>query len=234
MDSMYGDGLTVGLCGDDVSNFICYPISDGMRQERKFHCNWGFNVQCPGPGESESWTAHVKFDDVKEQLARMDGSTFGGLTPYQIAERTDTIIKWALFDRDPIDSFDFGNVTLLGDAAHPLLPYGSQGATQAIMDGEALGICYEQAMSDGLGIKGCVKAYSDVRCGPTGKVVLANRQMGSTAVLRVAKEKCEGMASEDKSKWCKENGDKLHNDVIMAYRRSMPTSVRHVKRPRVA
>ena len=39
-------------------------------------------------------------------------------------------IGWALFDRDPLDSFDFGSVTILGDAAHPLLPYGSQGATQ--------------------------------------------------------------------------------------------------------
>jgi len=46
-------------------------------------------------------------------------------------ERTEKIIGWSLFDRDPLKSFDFGNVTLLGDAAHPLLPYGSQGATQA-------------------------------------------------------------------------------------------------------
>ena len=32
--------------------------------------------------------------------------------------------RWALFDRDPLKTFDFGSVTLLGDAAHPLLPYG--------------------------------------------------------------------------------------------------------------
>lgn len=50
---------------------------------------------------------------------------------HSLEERTEKIIGWSLFDRDPLKSFDFGNVTLLGDAAHPLLPYGSQGATQA-------------------------------------------------------------------------------------------------------
>ena len=50
---------------------------------------------------------------------------------HTLEERTEKIIGWSLFDRDPLKSFDFGNVTLLGDAAHPLLPYGSQGATQA-------------------------------------------------------------------------------------------------------
>ncbi|CAJ1443897.1 unnamed protein product, partial [Effrenium voratum] len=69
------------------------------------------------------------------------------LTPLQMAERTEKIIGWCLFDRDPLESFDFSNVTLLGDAAHPLLPYGSQGATQAIMDAEALGVCYQNAMA---------------------------------------------------------------------------------------
>merc|ERR1712110_627248 len=99
-------------------------------------------------------------------------NVFGGCTPLQIAQKTDKILAWALFDRDPLKSFDFGTVTLLGDAAHPLLPYGSQGATQAIMDAEALGVAYGRAMADGTGIEGAVKMYSDMRCGPSGKVVI--------------------------------------------------------------
>merc|ERR1712056_122376 len=100
---------------------------------------------------------------------------FGGVTPLQIAQRTEKILAWALFDRDPLKSFDFGTVTLLGDAAHPLLPYGSQGASQAIMDAEAIGEAYKRAMADGSGIRGAVKLYSDMRCEISGKVVLANR-----------------------------------------------------------
>lgn len=155
---------------------------------------------------------------------------FGGLTPLQIAERTEKIIGWALFDRDPLESFDFGNVTLLGDAAHPLLPYGSQGATQAIMDAEALGIAYQSAMEAGTGVEGCVKEYSEARCEVSGRVVVANRSMGSTAVLREAKRKCIGMPVEEKKKWCQENGKRLYEDVIQAYRKAMPKSVRATRR----
>ena len=152
----------------------------------------------------------------------------------QIAARTEKIIAWALFDRDPIDSFDFGTVTLLGDAAHPLLPYGSQGATQAIMDAESLGVAYQEAMAAGTGIKGCVQSYSAMRCEVSGKVVIANRNMGSTAILRAASENCEGKTREEKIAWCEENGVKMYRDVITTYRKAMPRSVRPEKRLKVA
>lgn len=229
VDELNGDGNTVSLCGDEVSNFICYPVSDSQRKEGKFHCNWGFNATRPEPGGVESWVNLAKVEDIEKELAGMDGNTFGGLTPLQIAQKTEKIIGWALFDRDPLASFVFegyDNVTLIGDAAHPLLPFGSQGATQAIMDSEALGVCYDEAMQKGEGVKGCIKRYSDCRAKVTGEVVIANRDMGSTKVLRVANEKTVGMDKEAKTKWCEENGAQLHDDVIKAYRASMPKNVR--------
>merc|ERR1711920_152259 len=197
-----------------------------MGENGKFHCNWGWVATRPEPKGIESWTALAKVDDFREELAALDGNKFGGLTPLQIAQKTEKIIGWALFDRDPLDTFDFGPVTLLGDAAHPLLPYGSQGATQAIMDGEALGVCYADAMEAGTGVRGCVKAYSEVRCEVSGKVVIANRDMGSTAVLRVVNQQCKGMSLEEKRNWCKEKGKELHDEVIQKYRAAMPKSVR--------
>merc|ERR1711862_292657 len=110
-------------------------------------------------------------------------------------------IEWAMFDRDPLESWDYGTVTLLGDAAHPLLPYGSQGASQAMMDAEALGVCFQRAIASGSGIEGAVKAYSDFRAEPAGKVVIANRTMGSTAVLRLADQECRNMTREQKIAW---------------------------------
>jgi hypothetical protein len=94
------------------------------------------------------------------------------------------------------------------------------------MDGEALGVCYDEAMKKGEGVKGCIKRYSDCRAKVTGEVVIANRDMGSTKVLRVANEKTAGMDKEEKTKWCAENGGQLHDDVIKAYRASMPKNVR--------
>merc|ERR1712072_1121794 len=114
---------------------------------------------------------------------------------------------------------DFGTGTLLGDAAHPLLPYGSQGASQAIMDGEALGACYAKAKAEGAGIAAAVKTYSDFRAGPAGKVVIANRTMGSTAVLRVADQECKGMTRQQKQ-WADKNGQTMFEEVITAYRGS--------------
>ncbi|CAE7332178.1 phzS [Symbiodinium sp. CCMP2456] len=151
VDSVSGDGRTVSLCGDQNCNFICYPISEKLRAQGRFHCNWGFCTLRPHPGGVESWTSLAKLEDIREELERMGANSFAGLSPLQMAERSDSIIGWALFDRDPLETFDFGNVTLLGDAAHPLLPYGSQGATQAIMDAEALGVCYQNAMQSGTG-----------------------------------------------------------------------------------
>jgi len=224
VDELMGDGNTVSLCGNEDGNFICYPVSDGMRKKGKTHCNWGFNAKRPEPG-LESWTAMAKIEDIEAELGAMDQNTFGGVTPLQIAQKTEKIIGWALFDRDPLDSFDFGNVTLLGDSAHPLLPYGSQGATQAIMDAEALGVAYKQAMADGTGVKGAVKKYSDMRCAISGKVVIANRDMGSTAVLREVEKKCTGMSRDDKKAWISEHGKDFFEEVIGSYRRSMPKSV---------
>ena len=52
------------------------------------------------------------------------------------------------------------------------------------MDAEALGVSYSKSIANGSGVVGAVKMYSDLRCEVSGKVVLANRNMGSTAVLR--------------------------------------------------
>lgn len=231
VDSLIGDGTTVSLCGnyDKPGNFICYPISERLRKEGKTLCNWAFcGHRFADPGAEGTWTNKSSVDEIREELLTFEGCKFGGLTPLQIAERTESIIGWALFDRDPLSSFDFGNVTLLGDAAHPLLPFGSQGATQAIMDAEALGVAFAQAKDStgNVSVQGVVKAYSDMRCDVSGKVVVANRGMGPTRVLQVVEEACKGMGRQDKEKWIQEHGAKQLTDVIQSYRKSMPKSVR--------
>lgn len=237
IDELIGSGCSVSLCGNYArpGNFICYPISEGKRRDGKTHCNWAFVSHRPDPGTGESWTNKSSVEDIRAEVSAFDGNFFGGLTPLQMAERTEGIIGWALFDREPLESFDFGRVTLLGDAAHPLLPFGSQGATQAILDAEALGVALTRALaacsSEGAEpevdvVRETVKIYSEMRCEVTGKIVLANRGMGPTRVLELIEEKCTGMPAKEKETWINETGRVLAREAISSYRAAMPKSVR--------
>ena len=76
-----------------------------------------------------------------------------------------------MVDRDPVDRWTFGRVTLLGDAAHPMYPRGGNGGAHAILDAEALARLLD-AMDDPVA---ALKAYEDERIEVTGEIVLTNR-----------------------------------------------------------
>jgi 2-polyprenyl-6-methoxyphenol hydroxylase-like FAD-dependent oxidoreductase len=86
----------------------------------------------------ESWTAT---STVEEFLAE-----FAGWDPrlQQLIERADTPGRWALLDREPLERWSHGRVTLLGDAAHPMFPFFAQGAAQSIEDAAVLAGCLAQ------------------------------------------------------------------------------------------
>jgi 2-polyprenyl-6-methoxyphenol hydroxylase-like FAD-dependent oxidoreductase len=95
-------------------------------------------------------------------------------------EATEEILEYPMVDRDPLDRWSFGRITLLGDAAHPMYPRGSNGAGQAIVDArfltgriKALG-----ATPDAL------IAYEKVRNPATANVVLTNRSDPPDTILR--------------------------------------------------
>ncbi|SNT55014.1 salicylate hydroxylase [Asanoa hainanensis] len=103
------------------------------------------NVVCVIEEDSwtrESWTDH---GDPAELRA-----AFAGWDPVvrALVDALDAPLKWALFDRLPFARWSEGPVTLLGDACHPMLPYGAQGAAQAIEDAAVLAACLRDAAAD--------------------------------------------------------------------------------------
>src|SRR5471030_893685 len=85
-----------------------------------------------------------------------------------------------MVDQEPLPRWSHGRITLLGDAAHPMVPRGSNGAGQAIVDARALTDC----LATGGTAVAALKAYEDRRLEATANVVRTNRQNPPDAILR--------------------------------------------------
>ena len=91
-----------------------------------------------------------------------------------------------MVDREPLKRWSFGLVTLLGDAAHPMYPSGSNGAAQAILDAGAL----SEAVAKSDSVEDALIAYQNARISPTTNVVLSNRDFLAERVLKLVDERC--------------------------------------------
>jgi len=84
----------------------------------------------------------------------------------------EQIFEYPMVDKDPIDRWTFGRVTLAGDAAHPMYPRGSNGAAQAAIDARTLADLLKKSSDP----RESLKAYEAARVEPAAKVVRTNRE----------------------------------------------------------
>jgi 6-hydroxynicotinate 3-monooxygenase len=115
----------------------------------------------------ESWSST---GDVRELRA-----AFAGFHPQvrHVLEACPSVNKWALFDRDPLPRWSKGNVTLLGDACHPMTPYMAQGAAMAIEDAAILSRCLKGVDRDG--VADAFRRFEATRKPRTSRVQLNSR-----------------------------------------------------------
>src|SRR5690606_15899931 len=97
-----------------------------------------------------------------------------------VLKQVDKCFRWALYDREPLPTWSKGRLTLLGDAAHPMLPHLGQGANQSIEDGMALATILSQV--DNAKVPAARLAYEKLRRARVAEVQRGSRQHG----LRVA------------------------------------------------
>jgi salicylate hydroxylase len=145
----HGTIVLYPLRGEELINVVAHYDDDSYRHE--------------------SWVERCSRDEVLDRYAGWDESLL------RLFGAGDTWYKWALYDRDPIPAWTRGRVTLLGDAAHPMLPYLGQGACQAIEDGAVLATALSAAGADppaGLG------RYERTRRPRASRVVLTARERG--------------------------------------------------------
>ncbi|MBO2453130.1 flavin-dependent oxidoreductase [Actinomadura barringtoniae] len=177
-------GRTLAVAGSNTrAKFVVYPISRPHEERGRALLNWVAEVRLPdasaGPAE---WDRTGSLDEVLPHYADW---RFDWLDVPALIAGTERILQYPMVDRDPLPFWSQGRVTLVGDAAHPMYPIGSNGGSQAILDARVL--AYELARSPS--VTEGLTAYDKARREQVNAIVLANREMPADRVLHTVAER---------------------------------------------
>jgi 2-polyprenyl-6-methoxyphenol hydroxylase-like FAD-dependent oxidoreductase len=163
------DGRTYIRIGSILTGkIVIYPIIDGIDGDGRQLINWMAEIKRE-TFEQNDWN---KPGDPADFLPLYASCQFDWLDVAQLIQDADQILEYPMVDKDPIDKWTFGRVTLAGDAAHPMYPRGSNGAAQAAIDARTLADLLKVASDP----RDALKEYEAARAGPAARVVRTNRE----------------------------------------------------------
>ena len=177
------DGRTMVWAGHPRQKFVLYPLLDlpAGRQQLNFIAE--LRTDETELLEREDWN---RGGDLADFLPQFEGWVFPWLdVPSLIASAPATFL-FPMVDRDPVERWSFGRTTLLGDAAHPMYPIGSNGASQAILDARTLTGCLLSYEDD---VERALQRYDEERRPATSAIVLANRGLGPELPMQLVEER---------------------------------------------
>ena len=160
---------------------VHYPIRNGIDAEGRQLVNWLWEIETP---QFRQWDWNRKAS-VEDFIHDLEDWKFDWLDVPAFFRAADVVLEYPMVDKDPLPAWSFGRVTLLGDAAHPMYPRGSNGAGQAILDAQTLA----ERLATEPDLPRALKSYEEKRLGPTAEVVLANRRIPPDAILREVYER---------------------------------------------
>jgi len=176
-------GRSMVIAGGMAAKLVVYPIGEGAREDRPL-TNWAVLVKVGEggvPPNKEDWSRPGRFEDLMPHMQRFR-------IPYvdakALIEATPEFWEYPMCDRDPLPRWSHGRVTLLGDAAHPMYPVGSNGASQAILDARCLADLLKNADHP----MQALWAYEQERLPPTAQIVRMNRSGGRKALIDPVKQ----------------------------------------------
>lgn len=183
--SRWQDGRTMAIAGGNVAKFVYYPIAADPQAPHMRLTNWAVMARTGDAGRAprrrEDWSRRGVLEEVLPFVR--DRFRLDFVDPAAIIEATESFYEYPNCDRDPLPRWSFGRVTLLGDAAHPMYPVGSNGASQAILDARCLATCLAACRASGGGIDAALARYDAERRPATSDIVLANRRGGPEGVI---------------------------------------------------
>jgi 2-polyprenyl-6-methoxyphenol hydroxylase-like FAD-dependent oxidoreductase len=161
---------------------VIYPIrcagEDGLQL-----VNWVAEIETP-VYRKRDWNRPGSLDDFIGAFADWH---FDWLDVPAFIRAADSVLEFPMVDQDPLPRWSFGRVTLLGDAAHPMVPRGSNGAGQAILDARAL----TSALLENSDPVAALASYEKQRLEATTRIVLTNRTNPPDAILREVFERTQ-------------------------------------------
>jgi 2-polyprenyl-6-methoxyphenol hydroxylase-like FAD-dependent oxidoreductase len=184
-------GRSMAMIGHERVKFVAYPIdADASRRGRSL-INWiaERRVGADYVHEREDWNRHGQPKDFIDDFRTW---RFDWLSVPDIIQGAQRIFEFPMIDRDPLERWSFDRVTLLGDAAHAMRPNGSNGASQAILDAEAIA----DALDTHADVRDALDAYQSARLPPTATLTLDNRRTGPERVLQMVEERCDGRCTD--------------------------------------
>jgi 2-polyprenyl-6-methoxyphenol hydroxylase-like FAD-dependent oxidoreductase len=174
--------------GHADQKFIAYPI---RFEGDAVLLNWVADLRTGEPGAEpfEDWNRTA---DRAMLLPRYAGWVWDEVDIPAILSASSDLFEFPMVDRDPLPRWSFGRVTLAGDAAHPMYPIGSNGATQGIIDARALA----WHLAKGSDPVAALADYEEARREPTSRIVLGNRAQGPDKVLELARQRAGDPATD--------------------------------------
>ena len=156
---------------------VIYPIRDNVDGKGNQLMNWAAELETTDSDATVDWDKVGKLDELH---ATFGDWNFDWLDVGKMILDTENVLETPMVDQDALPFWTKGAVTLLGDAAHPMYPRGSNGAAQAILDADFLAGCLgreEDALQ-------ALKTYEKTRLPVTAKVVMTNRENPPDAIIR--------------------------------------------------
>ena len=187
-------GRSMIIAGGMQAKLVLYPISNRTSRPGTNLLNWAVTAKLGDgsepPPRREDWNRLGRLDEL---LPHVEGIFhLDTVNPVEVIRATEAVYEYPMSDRDPLPHWSFGRVTLLGDAAHPMYPVGSNGASQAILDAR----CVATLLAETKDVVAALKAYEAARLSATAKIVQDNRSGGPERVIDVVEERApDGFAN---------------------------------------